>query len=542
MTWPDPQTSAILWAQWRGMWNRLPRRNAAQTVLSVVLQALWYFSFVVLSVVAAVVLPQVRDAGLLEKIVHGGLFLAFLYWQVVPILLVSTGIALDLKKVAVYPVSTARLFRIETLLRVSTGAEILVVMAGSAIGLWRNPLIPGWGPLALFPFVLFNMLLSVGVRDLLSRLLARKGVREIVVLVLVLISALPQVIILLFPPDKWGQLRGWKVPALFFPLPWTVTGRLVVGQHPAVSWMALGGWLVFAAWFGLAQFRKSLSFDIQERQATQTALATPSRAGSLRELLYRLPSRILPDPTGALVEKEFRFLSRAPRFRLLFFMGFSFSLMIWMPIVFGPKRPPGFFSENFLLLASLYSALLLGEVIFWNTFGFDRQAAQAYWVFPLSMKRVIAAKNIAGLTLLFLEVTLVAILCKALRVPMPAIKVAEAYAVTLLVGVFLTATGNLSSAYYPSAIDPSNSWRRSSSGRIQAFLILLYPMLSIPISFAYLARYAFDTEWAFFATLAVGLLIGWIYYRVALDSAAEVLEERKESILQALTQTGAPLG
>ena len=44
---------------------------------------------------------------------------------------------------------------------------------------------------------------------------------------------------------------------------------------------------------------------------------------------------MLADRFGVLVEKDIRFLSRAPRFRLVFLMGFTFGLLIWLPLAFG---------------------------------------------------------------------------------------------------------------------------------------------------------------------------------------------------------------
>ena len=222
-------------------------------------------------------------------------------------------------------------------------------------------------------------------------------------------------------------------------------------------------------------------------------------------------------------------------------MGFSFGLMVWLPMAAQHSSSTGFFCENFFLFASLYAVLLLGEVLFWNSFGFDRQAAQAYWVFPVPMKKVVISKNITALFLLLLEITTLLVVCKAIRLSIPWSKVAEAYAVTILFAVFLTATGNMASAYYPRAVDPANSWRRAHAGATQVLLVLMYPLIAFPISFAYLARYAFDTTLAFYATLAVGFLIAAIYYYVALDTALETLDQRREAILQALSESSSPL-
>ena len=76
-----------------------------------------------------------------------------------------------------------KLFLVEVLLRLTNGAEMLLVLGGGLIGLARNPLCGGWAsaPRLLacaLLFTAFNLLLSAGVRSLLERLLARKRIRE----------------------------------------------------------------------------------------------------------------------------------------------------------------------------------------------------------------------------------------------------------------------------------------------------------------------------------------------------------------------------
>ena len=55
-------------------------------------------------------------------------------------------------------------------------------------------------------------------------------------------------------------------------------------------------------------------------------------AEGLVESFFRWPSMVFSDPLAALVEKEIRFLAAPPRFRLVFLMGFTFGLVIWLPI------------------------------------------------------------------------------------------------------------------------------------------------------------------------------------------------------------------
>ncbi len=44
----------------------------------------------------------------------------------------------------------------------------------------------------MIPYILFNLFLAVGLRDLLLRLLAHKRIREVVFFLLVMAAALPQ--------------------------------------------------------------------------------------------------------------------------------------------------------------------------------------------------------------------------------------------------------------------------------------------------------------------------------------------------------------
>src|SRR5206468_4014156 len=133
----------------------------------------------------------------LPVVFGGGLLMAFVYWQVVPLLMASTGSSLELSKLIVYPVPARGLFAIEVLLRLSTGVEILIVLTGASIGCLLNPRLPKWAPAGFVLFVVFNVLLAAGIRDAMNRLFARRYVREIAVLLFILLAALPQMTLML---------------------------------------------------------------------------------------------------------------------------------------------------------------------------------------------------------------------------------------------------------------------------------------------------------------------------------------------------------
>jgi ABC-2 type transport system permease protein len=530
-----PQIRAVLWAQWRSIYNFYPRSSRGGVLFTAAGTVLWYGMCALAAVAAALFFASATDLPLISRALRGGLFLAFLYCQLVPILLVSTGISLDLKKLLVYPVPQSQLFALEVLLRVSVALEVLVILSGAGLGLALNPRVPLRGVGGLVLFAACNLFLSAGLRDLLKRLLARRRVRELAVFLLVLAAALPQLLILRGVPEPFRRppMAGWPAIA-----PWTAAAEATTGGGLA-AWAALLAWTAAAWAFGRWQFARTIAFDEREAGAAPVSAATRPRP---LDRLLGWPSALFADPLGALLEKEIRFLVRAPRFRLVFLMGFSFGLLLWLPLVFARGRgPDSVFTANYLTFVSVYALILLGEVSCYNAFGFDRAAAQAYYILPVRFRQVLAAKNLAAAFFVLAEVSAVAAVCALFGMPISGARLAEAYSVTAVLGIHMLAVGNLSSTHFPRAVDPSQSWRSGGVGRFQAMLLLIYPLLAAPIVLAYLARYAFESSLAFYAVLAAGAVVGGILYLVATDSAVDAAEQRKERILAALGQGPGPV-
>ena len=527
------QARAILWAQWRTTRNHFPRSNKAALAVNAFLTLVWYGGFAFLAGLAAILLSNPDELSMIHDVLPSALLVCFLYWQLIPVLMASMGSSLDTKKLLVYPIPIGQLFTLEVLLRISTGVEMLLLLTGAGIGLLLNPRIPFWGPSALLIFVIFNLFCSAGVRDLLVRLLARKRIREIVALLLVLLAALPQLLVFAGFQNRIRRLFASQ-PSPFWP--WTATARLAQGDASFENIGVLLIWTAAAYLFGRWQFERSLAVDAPERAASA------GRKASRIEWIYRLPSALLPDPLAALIEKELRFLSRAPRFRLVFLMGFSFGLLIWAPIAFGQASSRhSLVAENYLTFVSVYALLLLTDALFWNCFGFDRSAAQIYFLVPLKMSTVLMGKNLAAAFIVFLEIASITIVCTLLRMSVTPIQVLEALAVTGVVTIFLLAIGNLSSVYNPRSVNPAKSFRSAASGRTQAVLMLTFPLALTPVFLAYLARYAFDSEWALFGVLLAGLMLGGVVYFYSMGSAVKAAELRKEQIMTVLGQGEGPI-
>jgi len=107
--------------------------------------------------------------------------------------------------------------------------------------------------------------------------------------------------------------------------------------------------------------------------------------------------------------------------------------------------------------------------------------------------------------------------------------------------IFLLAIGNMISTRHPRPVDPGQSWRSGSMGRLQAYLLFLYPVASAPIFLAYGARYAFESDLAFYGVLLLDAMIGAVVYLIALESSVQAAQERKEDMIMALSSSQGPV-
>jgi ABC-2 type transport system permease protein len=500
---------------------------------------------------AAFVMAILCGGATLAQIERGlpvALLLVCLYWQVVPVISAGMGAGLDMRKLMVYPVPRAKLFLVEILLRLTTGAEMVLILAGGYAGLLRNPAVTGQSglagailriPAALLLYATFNVLLASGLRSLLERLLSRRRVREVVVLVLVLAAAVPRMLFAFqVRPRSFGVFQALTHAAA---LPWAAGAQAILDHRAAVAVLVLVAWSLVAGLFGRTQFERSLRFDAIAAQATPAGNRT--RAEAWMDWFYRLPSRVLADPLAALVEKELRSLVRTPRFRMVFVMGFAFGLMVWLPLALGVRAERGavVVGQNFLAVVSVYALTLLGQVTYWNCFGFDRSAIQVYFVAPPPIRLTLVAKNIASLVFVYIEVLILGALTQALPLGVGPGKVIETLIVVGVCSLYMLAFGNISSVEYPRALKPERVSRGGASSRFQALVFILYPLALLPVFLAYLARYAFASQVAFGAVLAFAAILGCVVYWIALDSAVATAGRHRERILQDLSGGEGPV-
>ena len=523
------QVRAIAWAQWRSSWNRLPGVNKGSATATVLIGILWYGAIVLLAAGAALLMAQLGHERFLTLLLSAALFLMFVYWQFVPVIMASTGSALDLRKLLVYPIRQGALFGIEVLLRVTTGIEILIVLAGAIVGSLLNRQLPLWSSSGFVLFIVFNLLLAAGIRDMMVRLFAKRRIREVAMFLIVITAALPQVLLITGAGRRIRTaLAG--VPTAF--LPWDAATSLATGRAHWWTPLVLLGWIGVAYIFGRMQFARSIVVEVES-----TATERSSVSGSQRfAFLYTWPTRVFSDPFAVLMEKEFRALSRSSRFRVVFVMGFTLGLLVWVPMSLGSSRHPNsFLAANYLTIVSAYAVMLLTDLLFFNSFGPDRGAAQIYFLVPVKIERVFLAKNAAAVVFVLAEVAIITVVCLLFRLRLTAAMVGETFSVCVVMCLFLLALGNMASVWNPRPMNMAQPFRTQGS-RVQWMALVAFPVACLPVALAYLARFALESEADFFGVLAFFAAAGLYFYGLALETAAHYTERHRERIIEALSR------
>ncbi len=535
---------AILWAQWRSM-RSFSGRSIFSSITGVIFYGLWCLA--AFGIQAFLANPENRE--LFPVVIAPGLLVVILYWQFAPVVTATLGASLDLKKLLVYPIPHQRLFFIEVLLRITTCVEMLLILMGVMIGIIRNPELGGFTAIprvaaAALLFAAFNLLLSAGIRSLIERTMLHKRMRSFTMLIAVAFSVLPQYL-LRSGHMNLHRFQGMLSPSLF--LPWNAAAQILLNRNfvhnAAQSLLVLAAFAAIAYGFGRWQFNSGLRFDGESSTVKPTLKPNDpkARAGLLVQVL-RFPASFFPDPLAAVIEKEMLSLSRMAPFRMIFLTGSALGIILWLPHMMskgGP--PPGFMTENILAFASAYGVLMLGQVTYFNCFGFDRSAVQAWFSLPVPIAHTLIAKNIASAFFIVAELGLTVLVTSVLRVPLTPLKLAESFCVSVIAALYLVSFGNITSARFPRMLNPDKVNQGGSSKAINLMLMPILPLILSPVAIAYWARSVFDSELIFFALLAFAALLGAVLYWIAMESATATLSVRREFILTELSRGDGPV-
>jgi ABC-2 type transport system permease protein len=463
------------------------------------------------------------------------LMFVMLYWQLAPVISASFGASLDLKKLLAYPIPHNKLFLAEILLRVATCLEMPIVVAGPVAGLLRNPRLGRAAAPAILAggvvFIAANILLSAGARNWLERVFLRTRLKEGMMILLTLTALAPQFLVLLHVKKQ----VVFQIAPSQIVWPWAAVAHLMLRDSVGWSLLSVFLWTGLAAGFSRRQFERSIRYDGAGVKRSVREL----KPDGLTDRLFRLPSHFLPDPVAAMVEKELRTFARVPRCRLVYVMSCSLGIVLYLPSMRRGGSHDGFFQQNALPMMALYGLLMLGQITYWNAFGFDRSAAQGYFSWPVKFRDVLIAKNLSVVVLLAPQVLVISAICKAAKMPVSPGKVVETFVVMTIASLYWLALGNIFSVRIPRALDPDKM--NQMANKMQALTIWAAPFLLFPLALAYWSRWFFSSEIVFAALLVVAGIIGGIFYGVGLDSAVTTAYEKREKMLQELSRSDGPL-
>lgn len=522
------QVGTIAWAQLRAARNHLPRTTFG-SLLGFAIALAWYGGFAMFAAFLAMSLPF-TPLQVVRTWLASWLFGVFLFWQLVPLFTLSGGWSLDRRKLQIFPISDDTLLLTETVLRVTASLEMLLVLLGMCLGLLQRRDLPFAAPLWLLLYVPFNLLLALAVRDFAVRVFRRRKLQELFAFLLASVAIGPQIIL------RSGYYARFRTPFLSIAngaiAPWHNIAALAMGSRIALNVLLTFTFIAVAYVVARRQFVASL---LEEEPLRVTAPSTRSGRERLLNRSLDFINRRFADPVAALIVKEIRALVRMPRFRVVFMLSTLFAVLILIPL---GMRQDGrsFFGRNFLPIMNVYGLLILGDALMWNIFGFDRAAAQTYFLVPVELGIVFRAKNIVSILFMTLQTSIVIAFAFVLRLPVTFPSVLTSVFAALVVGTCFLALGNLSSVIIPRAIDPRSTMRKQAGATIQLWLLGASAGALLLTGSAFLAGWALHTPWATIAVLATEFVLAVVTYRIATESAVSRAVARREEILVALSK------
>ena len=395
----------------------------------------------------------------------------FMFWQFFPVMATALTETMDSSELLRFPLN----YRAYVLVRLVYGALDPATVLGSLwlIGItmgigWARPTLLAWAALVLGVFGVVNMLLTQMVFAWIERWLAQRRTREIFAVLFFLLIISFQLIGPLLSRygdqsnatfHQAGRVAG-PVQAVLPPgIAASAIASAVNGRQTAALLLLLGLSLYGAGFLRVLSVRLHAQYrgeNLSEVGRSQR-LARAERVRAGWELLG------LPGPVAAVVEKEFRYLSRSGPVLL------TFVTPIVMLFVFGlgGRSGPGsgflqHWPELALPVGAGYALLLLTNLIY-NNFGPDGGGIQFYLTSPASFRSVMLGKNIAHLGVLAAEVVVLWLGASLLYRMPSAAAVLLTLAGLLFAAPMNLAAGNLLSLYSPKKTEFGTFGRQRAS-------------------------------------------------------------------------------
>lgn len=459
-------------------------------------------------------------------------WLICLFWQLFPLMATAFTQNIDASMLLRFPLSYPGYFLVRFIygtLDIPSGVGLSWCL-GLLVGISAaNPALAPWALLGVGSFVLFNLSLARMVFVWIEHWLSTRRSREIMgVLFLMTImgfqvlgpilnrySGLPMrqrfialtkliPLVVTLPP---GQAAGIITEAADNQHVVALLSLIVVAGYSLIALLILHVRLH-------AQYRGEITSAGEKRRSTIAADAK-LRHG------WRIP--LLNGAVSAVYEKELRYFSRSGPMLFTLIMPVIMVFILW-----GGRRALMGAQMNFVFpIGAAYCLLVLTNIVY-NSFGGDGGGVQFFLFSPISLRQVTAAKNLAQLTVLVLDLSILWLGIRLVFQP-PRFHIVALTAAWLLFAIPLNfAVGNLLSVYSPKRIDYAVFGRqRASESTILISLAVQLALVGMGI-FSLFVAHLYHTMWAGTIALAVLAIPSLITYFVSLARIPGIALRRRD--------------
>jgi ABC-2 type transport system permease protein len=470
----------------------------------------------------------------------------FLFWQLFPVMATAFTENFDSSNLLRFPLTYRTFF----ILRVAYGSLdpatalgcLWLTGIGVGIGLASSELVL-WAAVVLLAFAVLNILIGRTVFAWVERWLARRRTREILgILFFLVILSIQFIGPMANHFDKGERNALVRIVVEFLPLerllpPGLAAGAIARAAQENLS-DALARLLLLIAYgmaiAGLLHLRLRAQYR-GENLGETSARSVVHRGESVVRAGWGIPG--VPAPIAAIVEKEFRYLSRSGPMLFTLMMP-SVVLLIFR---FTPSSSGN--ADAFLVRApdlafpvgAAYALLVLSNLVY-NNFGADGAGVQFYFAAPVRFYQVQLAKNLTHAGVLGLETALVwTSVCLIFRPPSAGVTLATLSGILFALLVNLT-VGNLMSVNSPKKIDFGTFGRqRASNTTVFASFGVQIVVFGLAAVVLFVAR-AYGRFWL--ATLLfLGLsAIAFVVFTLVLSRAERDALANRETLIAELTR------
>jgi ABC-2 type transport system permease protein len=460
-------------------------------------------------------------------------WLIFLFWQLFPVMATAFTQNIDASSLLRFPLSYPGYFFVRLIygaLDIATALGMcwcLGLLVGiSAADLSLTP----WALLAVGALVIFNLALARMIFVWIEHWLSSRRSREVMGVLFLLMMICFQVAgPVLGRYSKWPAPQRFAVLAKLLPLervlpPGLAAGlieKAVQGQHSSALLSAGLIALYSAGALWILHTRLRAQYRGESASAGEKPRSLAVQNGATVRKGWKLP--LLPGAVSAVFEKELRYFSRSGPMLFTLVMPVIMVFVLW-----GGRRALMGQQMNFVFpIGAAYCLLVMTNIVY-NCFGGDGGGIQFFLFAPVSFRQITAAKNLAQLTILALDVSILWLGVRLVFQAPPLRAIALTVAWLLFATPINFAIGNLLSVYSPKRIDYAVFGRqRASETTILVSLAVQMAVLGVGALALSLGRH-YHTLWAGTAMLATLALFSITAYFIVLARVTRIALARRD--------------